>query len=276
MRPLDFIKRRNAELLQTADKQLEQIGPSLRDLTQRILDQKPDVVIFLDKSARIFAGPMFRFLRERKLDPMPQLRFYNDDDLKIIYRDENEVDAMTVAREDFVDLRGKMIVIVDETFAFGVGANAMMAGMSEVGADAAYFALSVQKTQQSSPIVSMSRFTENLKKAKSNKKIHVYDNDIDELFSRNAARLYVTDYPDWGKKFNELPDGSSRTITLTKFQRMHIEDDRTFWQRMTKRKSQPSPEEKEKQENISLERETNMRTVKALRDKIYRTLDFVK
>jgi orotate phosphoribosyltransferase-like protein len=197
--PLEKIDAINAEELDIANKQIEMIKGSLQDLAHRIEEDKPDIVVFLDLSARLFGSPFLKYLSETMKDNAPLVRFYNDQDLKGRYL-HNEVNE-DVIEGDFEQIRGKKVFFVDETFSMGKGAVALHEAAMKVGADAHYFALSkdpdvAQGLGEKGTHYNISETT-HLAKVKAltdDGRIVVYENPIKNLFSRFASRLYVHDW----------------------------------------------------------------------------------
>ena len=64
---VDTYKKSSVELLTKTDNDLEIIKFSLKDLVSRIEKEKPYAVIFLDKSARIFASPIKDYLKQKNV-----------------------------------------------------------------------------------------------------------------------------------------------------------------------------------------------------------------
>jgi hypothetical protein len=75
----------NKKIISLAESQLEQIKDSLGDLVVSIKAEKPDYIIFLDKSAHIFGSPLHKYLKESGMQSLPEFKFYNDNELKKVY-----------------------------------------------------------------------------------------------------------------------------------------------------------------------------------------------
>jgi adenine/guanine phosphoribosyltransferase-like PRPP-binding protein len=203
-KPVEEIEAANAKLVETARIQLEQIQPSLRDLTQRIIDEKPDMVVFLDKGARILATSVARFLR-RESEHLPEIRFYNDDKLKSTYLHFQDGFAYPdnydqIVEQDFSPYKGKKVFFIDETFSFGKGAAALSNAIENSGVDGYYFALTKDPDPEQSEDdwdedethqVSYSQMQDAIGRLRDKGKVKIYDNNIGYLFTKDAARLYV-------------------------------------------------------------------------------------
>ena len=131
----DAMKER---VVKKIESEFEGVAPALVHIAREIIKQKPDQVIFLDKSARIFATPMRKFIRE-KVDAreIPAFKFINDDVLRFQYywidkkkdgetycinRQESEtletLDAETTKAFSFI--KGKNTFVVDEMLSLGM------------------------------------------------------------------------------------------------------------------------------------------------------------
>ncbi len=188
-----------------AEKQLEILKVSLQDLAHRIEGEKPNTLIFLDMSARLFGTPYLKYLRETMGNNAPNIRFYNDQELKGKYL-ANE-DVADVARRDFADLNGKKVFFVDETFSTGKGVGALVEAFKSIQADMSYFALSKNPDPKFQDELGLTKEVQESKRDELLKQsnIVVYDNPIPVLFSRTMKSLYVTD---WQGKTNPLVKSS--------------------------------------------------------------------
>jgi adenine/guanine phosphoribosyltransferase-like PRPP-binding protein len=221
--PLEQIESTRQKELKTAFEQIEMIKGSLKDLAHRIETEKPDLVVFLDLSARIFGTPFLKYLSETMGKEAPPIRFYNDQELKGRYL--HDEDADDVIEKDFEQIRGKKVFFVDETYSTGKGATALQEAAMKVNADAYYFALSKDpNTEQGLGVKGLHHdISEETHFAKVNAltkegRIVVYENPIHELFSRFATRLYTQDWqgetlplhlkPNAGSK-STMPDANS-------------------------------------------------------------------
>lgn len=197
--PLEKIQAIREEELKTAFEQIEMIKGSLQDLANRIKEEKPDLIVFLDLSARVFGTPFLKYLSETMGKEAPPIRFYNDQELKGRYLQGEEADD--VIAQDFEQIRGKKVFFIDETFSTGKGATALQEAANKVDADAYYFALSKDpNTEQGLGVRGLHHdISEEDHFAKVNAlveegRIVVYENPIQELFSRFATRLYAQDW----------------------------------------------------------------------------------
>lgn len=170
---------------------LKLIGPSLRELAQKIELEKPDVVVFLDMSARIFGTPYLKHLRGKMGEDTPDIRFFNDHLLKA--RQMTQFSFAETAKEEFQDFAGKKVFFVDETYSNGKGAIAILQAAQETNVDAYYFAFS--KDPSPSNEYKLSDEDENvINFAKEGGRVIISNNPIANLFSRWASRLYVQDF----------------------------------------------------------------------------------
>lgn len=215
--PKDF----DENLVNKSEEHLEIIKDSLRDFVKRIQDDKPDMVIFLDRSARVFGEPIFKYLNEQKVPKVPEIRFYNDDYLKGLYL-KGKLDKQAVD-EELSELKDKKVFFLDETFSSGRGAATIKKSMEFLGNNEAfYFAL----TQDNGPKtlddfevmfdLPEEEHRKNLEEIKQDNNFKIYDNDINDLFSRKVSRLYIVE-ADEGDKTRTIirPSfGSSRKINL--------------------------------------------------------------
>ena len=63
--PVETIDKISSEELVSAERQMEVIATSLRDLAYRVEEGKPDYLVFLDLSARLLATPYQKYLNEK-------------------------------------------------------------------------------------------------------------------------------------------------------------------------------------------------------------------
>ncbi len=224
----DSIKKKSIESkLIEMEKDVEMVAPALLDICEKIEHEKPDMVIFLDKSARIFALPMRKFLLEKlgenreaaKL--LPDFNFYNDgpakEEVKKI-RNEQETpvrrprlsDEQYEKQDEFLKkemsfLTGKKVFIIDETFARGTGARLFMDGLDivneteEEGNQALihFFSLSHADWAEKGRAEFLDECL-SLAGMKPGFELTVYDNSKNFLFSKNQAFRTVDD-----QTFNE-------------------------------------------------------------------------
>ncbi|MBP7741198.1 MAG: phosphoribosyltransferase [Candidatus Pacebacteria bacterium] len=197
--PLEQVQAIRDEELKSALEQIEMIKDSLQNLANRIKEERPDLVVFLDLSARIFGTPFLKYLSETMGKEAPPIRFYNDQELKGLYLQGEDADD--VIEKDFEQIKGKKVFFVDETFSTGKGAIALQEAANKVDADAYYFALSKDpNTEQGLGVkglhhdISEKEHFEKVNALVEEGRIVVYDNPIQELFSRFATRLYAQDW----------------------------------------------------------------------------------
>ncbi len=191
---IEELKLNKEKAFAEAEEQLEILKVSLQDLAHRIEEEKPDVLVFLDMSARMFGTPYLKYLRETMGDRAPSVRFYNDQELKGQYLAHESVED--VANRDFEDLKGKKVFFIDETFSTGKGAGALEEAFKVITADMQYFALSKNPDPKFRDELGLSSVTqkERMDEILKNPNIVVYDNPIATLFSRNMRSLYVRDW----------------------------------------------------------------------------------
>jgi orotate phosphoribosyltransferase-like protein len=197
--PLEKIDTVQQEELEIATKQIEIIRGSLQDLAHRIEKERPDLIVFLDLSARVFGTPYRKYLTEIMGKDAPPIRFYNDQDLKgrYLHDEENE----DLIEKDFEQIRGKKVFFIDETFSTGKGAVAINEAAMEVGANAYYFALSKDPhTEEGLGVkgkhydISEETHFAKVEALKKEGRINAYENPIQNLFSRFTTRLYMQDW----------------------------------------------------------------------------------
>jgi hypothetical protein len=221
MKPVEEIEAANAKLVETARVQLEQLKPSLNDLMQRIIDEKPELVVFLDKGARVLGTPIAKFLRD-KTESLPEIRFYNDDRLKGSYLNfksgyAHEDDFWKVVEKDFAPYKGKKIFFIDETFSGGKGAAALSSAIVDAGVDGYYFALTKDPDAQEeydwdedkNHRVSYQQMMDAVDRLRQNGKLKIYGNNIGYLFTKDASALYVIDKAkgQTGSRYEVIPKG---------------------------------------------------------------------
>jgi hypothetical protein len=216
-RPVAEIEKERAELVERAQKELEIIEPSLKELVETIEREKPDMVLFLDKGARVFAGPFRKHLFELMGNNAPRVARYNDDAIKSRFlRGE---DISEVASEDFKPLEGKKVFFIDETFSSGKGAVVLDTATRQAGVDMRYFALTREIDGQKDLVdgahaeagkfyeLSLDEFLKEKTRIQSDPRFTIYPNDIPYLFSKDAASLYVIDEDGKTKSRYELVTG---------------------------------------------------------------------
>lgn len=196
---LEERRARNSEIISQAKKDIEEIAPSLRDLSRRIEKELPDIIFFLDKSARIFAAPFRAHLRARLGKNTPLIKRYNDDCLKNARTLHQPID--TIIAKDFQPLSGKKVFFVDETFFSGRGFQALKEACEKSGIKMTYFALSYDPFPEKSfndpskerhaTKEERERFMKNLLSARSDPQTVIYPNQISILFSKKIVPLFV-------------------------------------------------------------------------------------
>jgi len=259
---MEQIRQVNADSIQHAGRHLELIGPSLRDLANRIEHEQPDALIFLDKSARPLGTPFMRYLREKMGTKAPAIRFYNDAHLKQAYLDNDKEELEKVAKEDFGEVLNAKIFFIDETYSRGRGAAALESVQSILGPNIYYFALTTDPTIPSPPLhrgdfaLTEEQHQEAVKRVTENPNFVTYPNPIHNLFTRDLSRLYV----------EERGDGSTYGI-------WGIDDDVQLSDReISIRDVIVAPEGIDQEEFQREFRSSVFETVRAIKQKIYDTL----
>lgn len=180
-----------AERLQEATNQIEEITPALHELAQKIKSERPDVLVFLDMSARIFGTPYLKYLREEMEEKTPVIRFFNDDKLKGSFLDgENFIEVVT---SEFKDLVGKKVFFVDETFSGGKGATTLLRAAEMTNVEASYIAFSKDPNPSNTSYIT-EQDEQLIKDGIHTGHVCIFDYPITNLFSRWASRLYVQDF----------------------------------------------------------------------------------
>ncbi|MFA5871377.1 MAG: hypothetical protein WC858_01515 [Parcubacteria group bacterium] len=180
------------DAIKEAESDLELIRPALKDLVVNIFKEQPDVIVFLDKGARMFGTPMKKYLQEMNLQKMPEIQFFNDENLKMAYIN------MTLLNESLIEnnvghLANKKVFFVDETISDGEGAATLkMIKDCRQGFDNIfYFALSCAGNNAAGSDDHHQMMLEKIKNDK-NFKIH-FDIVATQLFSHAWSHLYVHD-----------------------------------------------------------------------------------
>ncbi|MFA5926247.1 MAG: hypothetical protein WC831_04960 [Parcubacteria group bacterium] len=181
------------DVIKEAESDLELIRSSLKDLVVNILKEQPDVIVFLDKGARMFGTPVKKYLQELNLPKMPGIVFLNDENLKTAYTNR------TLLNESLIEnnvgyLANKKVFFVDETMSDGEGAATLkMIKDCRQGFDNIfYFALSYAGNGGADYDDGHHQMM--LEKIKNDKnfKIH-FDIVSNQLFSHAWSNLYVHD-----------------------------------------------------------------------------------
>lgn len=274
-RPIEDIEKERADLIERARKELEIIASSLKDLADTIENEKPDVVLFLDKGARILAAPFRKYLYDRMGEHAPRVERYNDDSLKAPFLRGESIDG--VVAEDFAPLSGKKVFYIDETFSSGKGAVALEKAANQAGVDMRYFALTHEMKNQKdfseqAPFepgkfynLSMADFKKESERIQHDQRFTIYPNDIPYLFTKDAAVLSVVDSDGETKSRYELvSENEAEGLYDYKPKRGEIPSARHY---------DKPPEGMSWQEFDEKSQEINMRTVRTLRHMIYDTLE---
>ncbi len=274
-RPIEQIEKEHSDLIERARRELEIIAPSLKDLVAKIEEEKPDSVLFLDKGARILAAPVRKYLHDRMGKNTPKIQRYNDDPLKTPFLENESIDD--VVAEDFMPLSGKKVFYVDETFSSGKGAVALDKATSQANVDMKYFALTratpdpkespEQATFGPGKFYGLSRedYEKELKRIRNDPRFTIYPNDIQNLFTRDAATLCVVD-PD-GKtqsRYEFIPEDEASNLYDYTLKRGELPNARRY---------QNPPVGMNWEEFDKKVREMNMRTVRTLTHMIYEALN---
>ncbi|MES2225198.1 MAG: hypothetical protein V4480_00115 [Patescibacteria group bacterium] len=185
---LGTVEQLLSEELRGAEQDLAIIGESLRAFARLVEAERPDVLVFLDVSVRIFGTPYLKYFSERMGRGAPSIRFYNDHNLKGAFLGYTPLDP--IVQNDFESLKGKKVFFVDETFSEGKGALALLEASSRAGIAARYIALTKDPEPPSSKI--LNEEDEILVEQDiEDGNIIIYDHPIHNLFSRYGSRLYV-------------------------------------------------------------------------------------
>lgn len=264
---LDAQVKADKELIFTAKVDLREMGPSLRDFISRIEAEKPEVVVFMDKGARIFAGPIARALKERAVHE-PEILFFNDASAKKRFNDvpdfsKEEFRALSESEYPKLKiLKDKKVFFFDEVYAYGLGA-AIIEKLSSEQTKWSYFALSSYVGRKSFYPQDVEKeirlHSENMKKEN---RFIVYPHDRRNVFSSDAAKLYVdeTNNKTTVPKKLKMADSETTTIPGTT---MRIPN--AYWS------SDPDERALFSESQNSL-RSEKLATVHTIKDMIYETL----
>lgn len=187
-------------LKEQAREFLDVTGDSLRDFIVQVVEESPDVIIFLDNSARIFGTPIKKYLSklsaEGKIESAPEIAFYNDADLKDAMKKHGQGNKTEdIIKKDFSGLCDKKIFFFDEVFAMGKGAGAIQKIKENINNENIYyFALSSLPQSYIPPEIAQ------------NEKFKIYNNTAPNLFPMEASRLHT----------KEFVNREGRTITYAK------------------------------------------------------------
>ena len=172
------------------DEDLEGLKPFLRDFTNRIKEEKPDYLVFLDKGVRPFVAPFSRYLNSMG-EEKPNIVLFNDDSFK-----RSKIDKETLDGKLFAEYKkmvkgesGKKIFIVDEMFYKGSTADLFSQFFKRHAINGTYFAFSYGDK------INFDIYQEKIAHDPEIKnKIVINDFDAEPiLFSKGAAYTYVAD-----------------------------------------------------------------------------------
>lgn len=124
------------------DRQVLELAPDLVDIAERAMIERPDFVVCMDKSARIFGVPLCRFIsnvlqadKKREEEYNPHLTFLNNNYLRDNIISEDQAGNMVVdvapsikngIPEGFSSLRGRKFFVVDETLSGGKSLRSLL------------------------------------------------------------------------------------------------------------------------------------------------------
>jgi hypothetical protein len=159
--------------------------------------EKPDEVVFLDKSARIFAHPIHKYLQKNMGEGLPKISFFNDSRLKESYLFNKDTDEAVA--KFFEKIKNKKVFFIDETYSLGQGSAALKHAKDALKGDFYYFALStdphpdsyetgVEKIGFLKPPDEHKKY---LDKIASDDHFIKYPTPFKSIFSRKAAKLYI-------------------------------------------------------------------------------------
>lgn len=271
------IKENLKNLLEMTDRQLEDIKPELRDFIQYIVDEQPDVIIFLDKGARIFGTPIKKYLRTLNLQKIPEIRYFNDHDLKGIYLNvpgatNQNTNLSGYAESEFGNIKNKKVFFFDETFSSGKGAAAIKQLKEQLGNDDIFYFALTRDLNCSDNIISRAREFANygisledheqtLTKIKSDDKFIIYDNRMPDLFSKKASVLYLDEVEDEGKTITVHSESEKLSKIIKK-------ENERLGRRIVKI---PNAYDFTGEDSKEIMKD-NYRTITAIKDKIYKAL----
>jgi adenine/guanine phosphoribosyltransferase-like PRPP-binding protein len=273
--PIEFIEKEHADLIERAKHELEVIRLSLKDLVAKIESEKPDVVLILDKGARILAAPIRKYLHDHMGEHTPKVQRYNDDRLKTPFLKDESIDE--IVAEDFAPLSGQKVFYIDETFSSGKGAVALDAATKQAGIDMKYFALTRESHDQKdlspkAPFeqgkfygLALEEYKKEFERIQSDPRFTIYPNDIPTLFTKDAAALAVVD-----------PNG----VTKSRYELVPESEVDSVYDYAPKRGALPNgrrydhpPAGMSWQEFDEKVRDMNMNTVRTLTHMIYEVLE---
>ncbi len=278
--PFDQVVELREEMIDIAKEQLEVIEPALCDILSKIIEEKPDYVIFLDKGARLFGTPFRQYLSSLHLDKNPKIGFYNDDAVKGAFL-KNEP-LKEVVNRDFSQYKGKKVFFIDETFSSGKGALALRSIFDIADINGKYFSLSQDsrkpELEQGDNFYNITReeYDEQMAVMHKDERFKIYGNKIDILFSKGASELYVIDD-------QNLPANSLYHRTLPRYQSLPSSAEKEVYDYSKNSGEAPSPRKyTELPEGMTWRqyddqvRQINFETIKKLKGMIYKTLLKIK
>lgn len=199
-------------LFEEMESDIEKIAPSLVDICEKVLEEKPDIIIFLDKSARIFAGPIKKYLgdaTEGRKDVLPKFYFYNNNTINQeitkyrcgVFCAQVDLELEKRIADEFKILTGRKIFIIDENYSSGkvlrmwVEVNNVLNGI-DPETQIHFFALT--RDEQEREYKERVKFFKNetLEKATAepNFKFTIYDTVKTNVFSKFYHFQYVQDH----------------------------------------------------------------------------------
>ncbi len=194
--PVEYEKEKMSSTVELAKEQLLELQGSLRSLYEHIQEKKPDVVFFLDKSARIFATPLRQVMQERDEVLDTKFLFLNDKELKYLYVSDEEERLKEKMSEVFSPYTGKTVVFVDETYSGGKGAYLSTLAMDELSMNGEYISLSHDPREMSvtdDNALSLEAHKANIEKISSDPRVLIGEPEMEYLFSKEASYLYVSE-----------------------------------------------------------------------------------
>ncbi len=165
----------------------QNLKPAFEDFFRRVVSEKPDYLILLDKGARPFGLPFKKFLNDLQLETQPEVIFWNDSNFKHSDTTESPFPDEYLAHPE---LHGKKLFFVDETYARGSGARAIKNFLDASGEDGSYFAFSTAEAE-----LNWSS-GEEVPDRNLDSRFHIYENvpaNGLDLFTKKVASGYVID-----------------------------------------------------------------------------------
>ncbi len=215
---LSEIKHENQDLLERAEKELEELIPELTNLIKTIEDFESHAVFVLDKGARLWGTPLMKVLRDRRGEDKisPVLHFFNDDNLKNAFGNlSSHVDEET---KSFLEsLTSKRAIFIDETIAGGRGLISLLNAFDTYGIDGKYYTLShcsqgyeareawiaqLESNDGASGTVIDTAFN----RAIHDQRVTIGTRDSLTLFTKEAANLFVIGQEDISLRYERIHD----------------------------------------------------------------------